>query len=82
MPLAPTPGILAEYKARRLNWEGYVKEYQARVLSKLDRLRVARELDGSILLCWERDRLHCHRSLVSTWLEEAIGEKVPEWEAP
>lgn len=37
-----------------------------------------KELDGSVLLCWEKSGAFCHRRLVAEWLEDAVGEKVQE----
>jgi hypothetical protein len=50
------------------------------VLSKLDPKQVAAELDGCILLCYEKDSTFCHRRIVAEWLEAALGIKVPEME--
>jgi uncharacterized protein (DUF488 family) len=31
-----------------------------------------------VLLCFERDRMHCHRGLVAEWLYETKRIRVPE----
>lgn len=50
------------------------------MLSKLNPMQVASDLDGCILLCHEKDSKHCHRRIVAEWLESALGIKVPEVE--
>jgi DNA repair photolyase len=60
--------------------ELYKERYYREVLSKLDPLQVASDLEGCILLCHEKDSTHCHRRIVAEWLEAALGIKVPEME--
>ncbi len=42
--------------------------------------RISRENGGRplVLLCWEKPGEFCHRRIVSAWLEERTGQKVPE----
>ena len=56
----------------------YTKLYSEQVLSHLDPLKVYRELDGSILLCWEKAGKFCHRRLIADWLAKATGLDVKE----
>ena len=56
----------------------YVQEYWNQVLSKLDPEQVYRELDYSILLCYEPNTEFCHRHIVAAWFEILLGVKVPE----
>jgi hypothetical protein len=56
----------------------YVQEYFNQVLSKLDPEEVYRELDNSILLCYEPNTEFCHRHIVAAWFEILLGVKVPE----
>ena len=56
----------------------YVKEYWSRVLSKLDPEKVFRDLDYSVLLCYEPNTEFCHRHIVAAWFEILLGVKVPE----
>lgn len=57
----------------------YKRLYKEQVLDRLDPVRIARQLDNSILLCWERPGQFCHRRLVAEWLEKATGIVVPEY---
>lgn len=56
----------------------YVQEYWNQVLSKLDPEKVYRELDNSILLCYENNDEFCHRHIVAAWFEILLGIKIPE----
>ena len=56
----------------------YVREYWNQVLSKLDPEEVYRELDNSVLLCYEPNTDFCHRHIVAAWFELLLGVKVPE----
>ncbi|MFH0901429.1 MAG: DUF488 family protein [Pseudomonadota bacterium] len=79
--LAPSRELLRAWREDDLTWVGYTEWYQLTVLDNLRAMQVAADLDGKIVVCWEWDRLHCHRRLVAEWLEAATGEQVPEWEA-
>lgn len=56
----------------------YVEEYWCEVLSKLDSDEVYKELDGSILLCYEKNTEFCHRHIVAAWFELLLGVTVSE----
>ena len=60
------------------NNQYYVQEYWNQVLSKLDPEQVYRELDNSILLCYEANTEFCHRHIVAAWFEILLGVEVPE----
>ena len=74
--LAPTKEMIELAHAGK--FDEYTKRYREEILSKLDPLKVYEELDGAILLCWEKSGSFCHRRLVAEWLEAATGEEVPE----
>lgn len=59
----------------------YVQEYYAQVLSKLDPEQVYKELDNSILLCYEDNTEFCHRHIVAAWFEILLDVTVPEEKA-
>lgn len=59
----------------------YVQEYWNQVLSKLDPEQVYRELDDSILLCYESNMEFCHRHIVAAWFEILLDVNVPEQKA-
>ena len=79
LPLAPPPELL-----KINNWDGYRRRYSDEVLSVLDPDLVLRDLgvEGAdhdiILLCFEKERAHCHRGLVAAWLYQTRGVTVPE----
>lgn len=54
-------------------------EYRQEVLSKLDPRKVVQDLDGCIMLCWEKPGEFCHRIVVSRWIEQHTGIVVEEY---
>ena len=56
----------------------YIQEYWNQVLLQLDVEKVYRELDNSILLCYEPNTYFCHRHIVAAWFEILLGVSVPE----
>jgi len=79
LPLAPTADML-----KILDWDEYRLHYHDEILSVLDPDEVLRDLNVEntdhdiLLLCFERERAHCHRGLVAMWLRETRGILVPE----
>jgi hypothetical protein len=69
LPLAPAPEML-----KIQDWDEYRRRYREEILSVLDPDTVLRELENLgagnnvVLLCFEKDRAHCHRGLVAEWL--------------
>lgn len=57
-------------QARKKIQNQYIESYHEEVLSKLDPASVAANLDGYVLLCWEKSGSFCHRYVVSQWLNE------------
>lgn len=57
----------------------FTKVYRETVLAKLDPRKVVEAVGkDAVLLCWEKPGEFCHRRLVAEWLEETMGEEVPE----
>lgn len=56
----------------------YIREYVSKVLNHLDPNKVFKELDNSILLCYEPSLEFCHRHIVAFWLEKNLNIIVPE----
>jgi len=79
--LAPSVGLLREAKAG-LPWHLYVKEYRREVLARLTPSDIFTNYHAAILLCWEAPEpsihFYCHRRLVASWIETALGVHVPE----
>ncbi len=75
--LFPKWEFLVKYK-----WDkdevAYIRAYKEQVLSRLDSHKVWKDLDGKVLLCWERSGSFCHRRIVAKWLEEELGIEVLE----
>ena len=85
--LAPKIGFWKEWKNNigkvsfEENTKFYIKEYWNQVLSKLDPEKVFRELDDSILLCYESNMEFCHRHIVAAWFELLLEVSVREIKA-
>lgn len=79
LPLAPDPEML-----RIPDWDEYRRRYREEILFVSDPDTVLRELGilgaghDVVLLCFEKDRSHCHRGLVAEWFHETKGIVVPE----
>ncbi len=79
LPLAPKPEML-----RIGDWDEYKRRYKGEILSVLDPEEVIQDLgvDAAahdiVLLCFEKDRSHCHRGLIAEWFLETKGIRVPE----
>ncbi len=77
--LAPTPEML-----KLGDWEEYKRRYRQEILSGLNPQEILKELEvlaeghDVILLCFEKERAHCHRGLVAEWFRETRGITVPE----
>lgn len=83
--LAPSAALLREAKSGLLPWQLYVREYRREVLSRLTPSGIFADYHDSILLCWEAPEpsidFYCHRRLVASWIETALGIPVPEFSA-
>ena len=79
LPLAPAPDMLKIH-----DWDEYRRRYRTEILDVLDPDKVLQDLGAEtaghdiILLCFEKDRTHCHRGLVAEWFCETRGITVPE----
>ena len=73
--IVPTQKILFDWK-RLADKERYIREYQRDVLSKLDEVKVYKELEklgqgkDVVLLCYEKSEDFCHRHLFAKWMSE------------
>lgn len=56
----------------------YIEEYYKQVLSKLDPEEVYKELNNSVLLCYEDYTEFCHRHIVAAWFELKLGVTIRE----
>ncbi len=71
--LAPSWGLVHEKDTTK-----YRSRYQEEVLKKQNPLKVAEDLEGKVILCWEPPGQFCHRRLVAEWLERNLLMEVPE----
>lgn len=54
------------YKNGDITWKEFRKAY-IKKLKKLDVHEYAKLCNGHVLLCWEKDPKHCHRSILVEW---------------
>lgn len=78
--LAPSATLLRKAKDATLTQEEWKKEYVRDVLGHLDPHRVASDLNGRVMLCFEKPGDWCHRHYVAEWLIDA-GYVVNEFDA-
>ncbi len=68
--LAPTQGMLDEYKKHRGSWPNYEEKFLQLMRDRRIEDEVSRELlDDACLLCSEDKPTHCHRRLVAEYLK-------------
>lgn len=76
--LAPPRMLVTAWKEEAISWTEFEGAYRKGVLSKLDAEEVARDLEGAVLLCYEKPGDKCHRHIVAKWLREELGIMVRE----
>lgn len=75
--LAPTWKIVKDYKDGITDIMQYTSQYLDLLESrKLDPLKIAQELHGKIMLCYEKPTDFCHRHLAALWLQERLPDRV------
>lgn len=73
--LAPTVDLLSDYRKKRIDWQ----TYEARFLELMETRQIEKSIskdiiDGSCLLCSEKEPHHCHRRLVAEYLQDRWGD--------
>ncbi len=81
--LAPKESFLKDYKAGRIDEEGYIEQYMKLVLDPLSPEETYKELidtygEDVTLLCYEKPPKFCHRAIVALWFEDNLSVEVPE----
>lgn len=82
--LAPKIGFWKEWhnnigKVEEMeNNKFYIRKFYDQVLFGLDPDEVLRDIDNSVLLCYEPNDEFCHRHIVSAWLELTTGVETIE----
>ncbi|WP_425058485.1 hypothetical protein SCACP_31390 [Sporomusa carbonis] len=73
--LAPTKGILDDYKNKKINWSEYERRYLQLLAERqpLDRLESALFNNGC-LLCAEATAQHCHRRLAAEYITKIVPD--------
>jgi len=75
--LFPTKDLLNSYKYCNMSEKVYEKKYLELLnnVRDLDLNKVAKELDGKVIICWENSNKFCHRHVVAKWLRPYIEVK-------
>jgi uncharacterized protein (DUF488 family) len=72
--LAPTQGMLDEYKKSRGSWQDYEEKFLGLMAERKVEDTVTREvIEGGCLLCSEATPENCHRRLVAEYLQSKWG---------
>lgn len=69
-PLFPSQNLLSDYKNGLIDEKEYERRYVSETLSKLNPKKVYEDLDGKVLLCYEKTSDFCHRHIVAKWLND------------
>ena len=68
--LAPPAELLAGYRNKEIDWEGYEQIYNCALLARSAEQLIGPDLlDGGCLLCSEDLPAHCHRRLAAEYLK-------------
>jgi len=68
--LAPTPQILEAYKATRMDWAAYEREFRSLMQERhIESIVTPQLADSACLLCSEPKPDRCHRRLVAEYLQ-------------
>jgi uncharacterized protein (DUF488 family) len=77
--LAPTKGLLFNFKHKVITEKEYVRIYIEEILDKLDPQQTYNKLgENAVLLCYERAGEFCHRRIVAEWFKIYLGIIVEE----
>lgn len=82
LSLAPTWDLLNSYKSGEIEFEEQYDKKYYEILNSLDKNKIIVKLNwlkektnkNIVLLCWEKDRNECHRSLLANWLDIGVIE--------
>lgn len=59
----------ANFQQSKEYQDQYKKAFYEETLSKLDPHKVAKDLEGKVLLCYEKSEDFCHRHIIRDWLK-------------
>lgn len=74
--LNPSQALLIGYKSGNISDEEYEEIYMNETLSRLNPLKVYRDLAGKVALCYCAKGKFCHRILMLNWLEKSLGSEI------
>ena len=81
LKFAPGESTLKDYKSKKINWSGYVEQFeqtmQSRKIYEYIQKKYLNYKDKNIcLLCSEANHIECHRSLVSEYFKKVFNANV------
>ncbi len=75
--LAPTKSILDDYKAKKISWQDYEKQYLELLATRqIERDFSKDNINGAVLLCSEHLPSFCHRRLAAEYLRSKLGNEI------
>lgn len=77
-PLVPDWKLVTKFKSDN-DEEYFIKSYINTTLKNLDPVKVYKDLNCKVLLCWEHPKYFCHRKIVAKWLNKKLGINVTEY---
>ena len=86
MDLAPRYPLFKEWKAGNVDNFQYIKLYKFYLNSldlnqiKEDLIRILKEHENIIFLCYEKSGEFCHRHALADWIEDTFKLRVEEYE--
>lgn len=73
--LAPSPNLLAAWRAREIDWPTYERRFAALLRERRTETTIPRSLVAdACLLCGEPTPEHCHRRLLAEHLSDTWGD--------
>ena len=79
LPLCPTWDLVMSYNSRKITKEEYTIRYYMENLDLLDPAKTYQALgENSVLLCYEKSGVFCHRRIVAKWLMDNLNINITE----
>ena len=75
--IAEYPDLAPRRDMLKMGTKQYCDEFQ-RILERLNPQKVAADMEGKVMLCYEKQGEFCHRHIVARWLYDELGIIVPE----
>lgn len=87
--LSPSKEKLYKWKDKTISWEEFTDSYNQKIQSDanstdirtlLNIIHAAEKLHEDVfLICYEKDAIHCHRTLLARYISELEHIEIKEW---